>query len=99
MRQFALWIAALVALVLDQVSKIGVVFGLDLVNRLHLDVLPPLLTFRYGENRGINFGFFDGDGDGSRWILIAISLVISVAVFLWVRRSHSHSLLMQICFM
>ena len=96
MRQFALWIAALVALVLDQVSKIGVVFGLDLVNRLHLDVLPPLLTFRYGENRGINFGLFDGDGDGSRWILIAISLVISVAVFLWVRRSHSHSLLMQI---
>lgn len=96
MRHSALYIAALVALVLDQVSKIGVIFGLDLVTRLHLDVLPPLLTFRYGENRGINFGLFDGDGDGSRWVLIALSLVISVAVFLWVRRSHAKSRLMQI---
>lgn len=96
MRHSALYIAALVALVLDQVSKIGVIFGLDLVTRLHLDVLPPLLTFRYGENRGINFGLFDGDGDSSRWVLIALSLVISVAVFLWVRRSHAHSRLMQI---
>ncbi|WP_420004259.1 signal peptidase II [Arenibacterium sp. LLYu02] len=96
MRHSALYLAALVALVLDQVSKIGVIFGLDLVTRLHLDVLPPLLTFRYGENRGINFGLFDGDGDSSRWVLIGLSLVISVAVFLWVRRSHAKSRLMQI---
>ncbi|NIZ15365.1 signal peptidase II [Phaeobacter sp. HF9A] len=97
MRKFALYIAALLALILDQASKIGVVFGLDLVTRLRLDVLPPLLTFRYGENRGINFGLFDGDSDASRWILVAISLAISLAVLLWVRRSHSASLAMQIC--
>ncbi len=97
MRKSALFLAALLAVVLDQASKIGVIFGLDLVARLRLDVLPPLLTFRYGENRGINFGLFDGDSDASRWILIAVSLAISVAVFLWVRRSHGQSVMMQTC--
>ena len=28
-----------------------------------IDVLPPLLNFRYGENRGINFGLFDGGSE------------------------------------
>jgi signal peptidase II len=49
-----------------------------------LDVLPPLLRFRYGENRGINFGLL-GDGT-SAWVLIAIALAICVGVVWWVRR-------------
>ncbi|WP_370285744.1 signal peptidase II [Phaeobacter sp. B1627] len=89
-------LAALLALAVDQATKIGVVFGLGLVNRLQLDVLPPLLNFRYGENRGINFGLFEGDSDASRWILVAISVVICGAVFLWVRRSHGQSRVMQL---
>ncbi|MFP3384683.1 signal peptidase II [Tritonibacter sp. SIMBA_163] len=97
MRSYVLYLAAFVALIIDQATKIGVVFGLDLVNRLRLDVAPPLLTFRYGENRGINFGLFDGGSDASRWALVVISLVICVAVFLWVRRSHGQSWMMQLC--
>ncbi|MCG7629844.1 signal peptidase II [Epibacterium sp. MM17-32] len=97
MRSYALFLAAIFALILDQATKIAVVFGLDLVTRLRIDVAPPLLTFRYGENRGINFGLFDGQSDASRWILIAISLVICAAVILWVRRSHGQSRIMQVC--
>jgi signal peptidase II len=97
MRSYALFLAAIFALIVDQATKIAVVFGLDLVTRLRIDVAPPLLTFRYGENRGINFGLFDGQSDASRWILIAISLVICAAVILWVRRSHGQSRIMQVC--
>jgi len=97
MRSYALILAAIFVLIVDQATKIAVVFGLDLVTRLRIDVAPPLLTFRYGENRGINFGLFDGQSDASRWILIAISLVICAAVILWVRRSHGQSRIMQVC--
>ena len=83
-------------LALDQISKIWVVFGLDLVTRLYIDVASPLLTFRYGENTGINFGLFGGDSDTSRWILIGLSVVISAALALWVRRSHGHHRGMQV---
>lgn len=83
-------------LALDQISKIWVVFGLDLVTRLYIDVAAPLLTFRYGENTGINFGLFGGDSDTSRWILIALSVVISAALALWVRRSHGAHRGMQV---
>lgn len=92
----ALLIAAGLALALDQISKIWVVFGLDLVSRLHIPVAPPLLNFHYGENTGINFGLFGGGSEAGRWILIALSLGISLALALWVRRAHGTRLSMLI---
>ena len=46
-------------------------------------MLPPLLNFRYGENRRINFGLGDGF---SVWVLIAIALVTCTAVLIWAAR-------------
>lgn len=88
-------IAAGLSLLLDQITKIWVVFGLDLVSRLRIDVLPPILNFRYGENRGINFGLLDG-GESTRWALVVVSLIITVALAIWVYRQHSHHLAMRI---
>jgi signal peptidase II len=83
MRLIAIW--ALVALVLDQASKYAVVHGMELARVRAIDVLPPLLNFRYGENRGINFGLMNGDGDLARWTLIVIALLICSAVLWWLR--------------
>ncbi|UOA25617.1 signal peptidase II [Pseudosulfitobacter sp. DSM 107133] len=83
MRLIAIW--ALVALVLDQASKYAVVHGMELARVRAIDVLPPLLNFRYGENRGINFGLMNGDGDLARWALIVIALLICSAVLWWLR--------------
>ena len=83
----ALLISAVTALVLDQASKYAVVHGLELARKRAIDVLPPVLNFRYGENRGINFGLFEGESDASRWILVAFSLVVVAAVVVWIRRS------------
>jgi signal peptidase II len=80
-------IAAIVAFVIDQASKYAVIHGMELSRLRQIDVLPPFLNFRYGENRGINFGLFDGGSDASRWLLIVLALVICVAVLIWVRRS------------
>lgn len=81
-------ISALVALLLDQASKYVVVHMMQLWRVRAIDVLPPLLNFRYGENRGINFGLMDGDGEAGRWILIVLALLICSAVLWWMRGAH-----------
>lgn len=75
---------AVVAFALDQITKYLVIHVLGVSAFKSIDVLPPLLRFRYGENRGINFGLF-GD-DASAWMLIVVALAICVAVLYWVWR-------------
>ncbi len=77
---------ALAALLTDQIGKYLVISVMDLRQRGGIDVLPPVLNFRYGENRGINFGLFAGDSDVARWILILLAVAICIAVLEWVRR-------------
>lgn len=78
--------SAFATLVADQGSKVGVLYGLNLINRETLAVLPPWLNFHLAWNAGINFGLFSQTSDLARWALVALSLGISVWVWLWVRR-------------
>ncbi len=84
MRTFS--IAALAAFVIDQASKYLVIHVMELARVRSIDVLPPLLNFRYGENRGINFGLFGDGSEASRWFLIGLAVAICIAVTLWMRR-------------
>ncbi len=78
---------ALVTFGIDQLSKLAVVWGLNLAQRGEIDVLPPVLNFRMAWNRGVNFGLLSDDADIMRWILIAVALAISGWVWIWVHRS------------
>ncbi len=89
-----LW-AGLAAFLIDQISK-GLVVHVMRVAEGNIDVLPPLLVFKYGENRGINFGLFQGNSEAARWVLIGISIAICTAVVIWLRRS-SPTKLMLVC--
>lgn len=82
----------LIAFLVDQASKYSVVHSMGLSSRLSIDVFPPFLNFRYGENRGINFGLLDGDSDLIRWLLIVLALIISGFVLWWVRNSEATGL-------
>lgn len=82
MRLLAL--SAFLAFVIDQVSKYVVIHVWQLWRVREIDVLPPLLNFRYGENRGINFGLGDGT---SVWFLVGLAVFISAAVLVWAYRS------------
>jgi signal peptidase II len=84
MRHAALVAAGIFAL--DQALKWWIVVGLDLANRLVIDVWPGVFTLTMAWNRGINFGLFAGDGAWQQWVLIALSLAISVWVWVWTRR-------------
>lgn len=79
-----LTLCAFLAFILDQASKYLVIHMMELWRIRSYDVLPPILNFRYGENRGINFGLGDGV---SVWILIAIACGIVLAVLIWAMRT------------
>ncbi|GAA6190973.1 signal peptidase II [Phaeobacter gallaeciensis] len=89
MRLSLLFWATFWAFLCDQVSKYLVVHWMGVAQRGSIDVLPPLLTFRYGENRGINFGLLQGDTDIARWILIGLSVLICVIVIGWLYRTRA----------
>jgi len=73
---------ALLALILDQASKLWVLKGLNLASVEKIEVFPPFLNFHMAWNTGVNFGLFAAN----KWILIALALAICVWVVLWVRR-------------
>lgn len=88
MRRF--WIAAVVTFVVDQLSKLAVVQGLDLIQRGEIDVFPPYLTFRMAWNQGINFGLLSHGSEIARWGLVVLALGISVWVVWWMRRERGN---------
>lgn len=77
-------LTGLLALVIDQASKLWLLFGVGFSAGDRWDVLPPLVRFKYGENRGVNFGLFS-DFD-MRWVLVIISVLICAFVLWWVRK-------------
>lgn len=83
--RWMIW-GAILSLLADQASKYLVIHWMGLDQRLRIDVLPPVLNFRYGENTGINFGLFGGGDDAARWILIGLSLAICLALVVWICR-------------
>jgi signal peptidase II len=75
--------------VLDQALKWAVVVGLNLRERLVIEVLPPWVHFTMAWNQGVNFGLFASSSDVLRWVLIALALAISAGVWVWVRRERA----------
>jgi len=88
-------LTAIGAMLVDQISKYLVVFWMGLERLRAIDVLPPILNFRYGENRGVNFGLLNGGADWTRWVLIGFSLFVAGGVLYWVRCWHRESWQMQ----
>ncbi len=79
------YITAVIWFLADQVSKIAVLHGANLIDRGVVEVLPPFLVFRLGYNTGINFGLFAGGPEVMRWVLVALAFGISAWLWWWAR--------------
>lgn len=88
----AFWVTAVLVFVIDQITKLAVVFGLNLIERGVIEVWDPFLTFRMAWNRGINFGLFASHQQEVRWLLIAVALAVSAWVLRWMMRSEQPTL-------
>ncbi|PWE29394.1 signal peptidase II [Maritimibacter sp. 55A14] len=80
------WITAISTFALDQFSKLAVVHWLGLRHVLAIDVIPPLLNFRMGWNRGVNFGLFANNAEVMRWVLTGLAVAVSLGLVWWAAR-------------
>jgi signal peptidase II len=83
--RFGLTLAAVI-LALDQITKAGVLYGLELQlgeRRIVTPFLDLVLTY----NRGISYGLFQQDGELGRWFLVALKLGAAVLFVFWLRRA------------
>jgi signal peptidase II len=69
--------------VLDQISKAWILYGLSLREVGRIEVLPPVFNLSYVLNDGVSFGLFGGGS--ARWLLSLFSIVVAVALGWWAR--------------
>ncbi|MCH2547093.1 MAG: signal peptidase II [Alphaproteobacteria bacterium] len=90
-RHFILGMAvALIALVLDQISKLWLVDHMELAKIENGIEILPFFKLVMVWNYGVSFGMFSAVGDDSRrWLLIAVAAVITAIMFVWLWKSHT----------
>lgn len=80
-------LTAILAFAVDQLSKWYVMFVLGMVEGDKLEILPPLLVFKFGWNPGINFGLLSNSPEAARYLLIALAVGVSGFIIWWARRT------------
>ncbi len=79
---------ALAILVVDQASKLWLLFGYELAARGRVAVMP-FVDLVLVWNRGISYGLFTQDGDLGRWMLVAVTVAACIFLIVWLRRETS----------
>jgi signal peptidase II len=78
-------IVAAIACVLDQASKLYLLFVLDLAN--HPLRLGPFFDFVLTRNTGISYGLFQTQGPVGQWVLLVFKALAVLLLWLWLARS------------
>jgi signal peptidase II len=68
------WVATLVCLGLDQVTKYAVMTRMELYDSIAL--LPGIFQLNYVTNKGAAFSLFSESGDWLKWVSLLVSLVL-----------------------
>jgi signal peptidase II len=81
-------IAALAALVLDQATKLWLLFVFDIAHRGVVRVTP-FFDLQLNWNIGISFGWFQNDGQFAQIALMTVKAVAVVVLAIWMARSRT----------
>lgn len=81
-------IAALVTIVLDQASKLWLLFVFDIAHRGAVRVTP-FFDLVLAWNIGISFGWLQNDSQAAQIALMAVKAVAVVALAIWMARSRA----------
>jgi signal peptidase II len=81
-------VAAIVTLLLDQASKLWLLYVFDIGHRGTVRVTP-FFDLVLAWNQGISFGWFQNDGAVAQIVLMAIKAVAVVVLAVWMARSRT----------
>ena len=81
-------IAGIATLVIDQASKLWLLYEFDLANRGVVKVMP-FFDLVLARNVGISFGWFQNDGLLAQAVLTAIKAVAVIVLAIWMARSRN----------
>jgi signal peptidase II len=81
-------IAAIVTLVLDQASKLWLLYGLDIAHRGAVKVTP-FFDLVLAWNIGISFGWFQNDNAVAQMALMSVKVLAVILLAIWMTRSQT----------
>ena len=81
----AAYALALAIFILDQLSKLIMIYPLALHQRGQINLLP-IFNFTWTENRGFSLGMAQAETDLQRWLLVAGTSIIAFIVAWWIAR-------------
>jgi signal peptidase II len=81
-------VAAAVAAVIDQASKLWLLYGFGLTERSRVPVTS-FLDLVLAWNTGISYGLFQQAGPLWQWVLLALKVMTVVLLLLWLARTRS----------
>jgi signal peptidase II len=81
-------LAAVVTLVLDQASKLWLLFGFDIARRGAVKITP-FFDLVLAWNPGISFGWLQNDGPLAQTALLAVKAVAVIVLAIWMARSRT----------
>lgn len=82
------FVIALAGLVLDQASKLWLLYGFELGTNGPVQLLP-FLELVLVWNRGVSYGLFQQDSETGRWLLAGLTVAITAGLWIWSARSRS----------
>jgi signal peptidase II len=91
------FLIALTGVILDQVSKLWLLFSFELGLNGPVSALP-FLDIVLVWNRGISYGLFQQNSDLGRWLLAGITVVITIGLWIWSARCQSRWLAVALAF-
>ncbi len=86
---------AAVVIVLDQITKAWMLYGLHIREVGRIAVLDPVFNLTFVLNRGVSFGLLTG-GETGRWLLTVFSIVVAGLLAFWATRADRRLLISAI---
>jgi len=86
---------AAAVILLDQITKAWILYGLHLREVGQIRVLEPVFNLTFVLNRGVSFGLLTG-GETGRWLLTVFSIAVAGLLAFWATRADRRLLITAI---
>ena len=92
---WAAYAFAAAVIVLDQITKAWMLYGLHIREVGQIRVLEPIFNLTFVLNRGVSFGLLTG-GETGRWLLTVLSVAVAGLLAFWATRADRRLLITAI---